>query len=164
MTTDTIIPTEQDALLARESGERLAALISKPRTSRDGSLRLRVPNASNTETELDLPQPAVRILLDALKEMGQGNGVSLTSVQSELTTQQAADYLRVSRPFLIEELLEKGKIPFRKVGNRRRLRFADLLAYRQAEDAEIARRSRAVMELMAETERLGLYEPAKPNS
>ncbi len=90
--------------------------------------------------------------------MGQGNGVTLTPVQKELTTQQAADFLMVSRPFLIEELLEKGKIPFRKVGNRRRIRYADLLHYRQQEEQEIARREQLMRELMAETERLGLYK------
>ena len=56
----------------------------------------------------------MRLLLGALKEMGQGNGVTLTPVLKEMTTQQSADFLRVSRPFLIAELLDKGRIPYRK--------------------------------------------------
>lgn len=92
-----------------------------------------------------------------LQELGRGNGVTITPVPKEYTTQQAADFLRVSRPYLIEELLEKGKIPYRKVGNRRRVRYDDLQRYRDAEEQEIARRETVMLELMAETERLGLY-------
>ncbi len=150
---ETILPTEQDSRLARQTGESLATLVSE-----QGDADLRIHTTSHPETELALPLPAVRLLLDALKEIGQGNGVTLTSVVRELTTQQAADMLMVSRPFLIAELLDKGKIPFRKVGNRRRVRYADLLRYQQAEEQEIARREQVMLELMAETERLGLYE------
>jgi excisionase family DNA binding protein len=99
----------------------------------------------------------VRLLLNALAEMGKGNGVTITPVQKEFTTQQAADFLRVSRPYLIEELLYKGVLPYRKVGNRRRIRREDLLRYQEAEEAEIARREAVMRELMAETERLSLY-------
>jgi excisionase family DNA binding protein len=150
---ETILPTEQDSRLARESGEYLAALVTQ-----EGGAHLRIHTADNQETELSLPLPAVRLLLDALKEMGQGNGVTLTPVLKELTTQQAADFLMVSRPFLIAEVLDKGKIPFRKVGNRRRIRSVDLLRYQQEEEQEIARREQVMLELMAETERLGLYK------
>ena len=152
-TTETVLPTEQESRLARESGEHLAALIAK-----EGSASVHIHTSNNPEMELSLPHPAVRLLLGALREIGRGNGVILTPVQQELTTQQAADFLMVSRPFLIEELLEKGRIPFRKVGNRRRIRYADLLRYRQEEEQEIARREQVMLELMAETERLGLYK------
>lgn len=150
---ETIVPTEQESRLARESGEHLAALIS-----REGGAHLRIHTAGNQELELSLPLPAVRLLMGALKELGQGNGVTLTPVSKELTTQQAADFLMVSRPFLIAEILEKGKIPFRKVGNRRRIRLSDLLRYQQEEEQEINRREQAMLALMAETERLGLYK------
>lgn len=151
--TETILPTEQESLLARESGEHLAALIS-----REGSAHLYIHTADDREKELSLPMSVVQLLLEVLKEIAQGNGVTLTPLQKEFTTQEAADFLMVSRPFLIEELLEKGKIPFRKVGNRRRIRYTDLLQYRQEEEQEIARREQVMLELMAETERLGLYK------
>src|SRR5438105_1717358 len=99
--TETILPTEQDCRLARETGEQLAALVSQ-----EGSAYLRIQTENNQEMEFSLPPPAVRLLLGALKEMGQGNGVTVTPVLKEVTTQQAADFLMVSRPFLIAELLD----------------------------------------------------------
>lgn len=152
-TTETILPTEQESRLARESGRSLAALIAK-----EGNLPLYIHAADAQEKELSLPLPIVRLLLGALKEMGEGNGVTLIPVLKELTTQQAADFLMVSRPFLIEELLNTGKIPYRKVGNRRRIRYTDLLDYKHEEEQEIARREQVILELAAETERLGLYK------
>ncbi len=152
-TTETIMPTDQDARLAREFSVALAPLAYS-----DGTASLHFHDTAAQETDLVIPQPVVRLLLGVLQEMAKGNGVSITAIRKEFTTQQAADFLRVSRPYLIEELLEKGEIPYRKVGNRRRIRMEDLMRYRQAEEAEIARREKAMQELVAETERLGLYK------
>ena len=153
LTHGTLMPTDQDARMARETREQLAHLVSH---EEDCSLHIQTQNHQGME--LILPLPVVRLLLDALQEMGKGNGVTITPVQKEVTTQQAADFLMVSRPYLIEELLEKGVIPYRKVGNRRRVRTEDLLRYQEAEQVEIARRKQVMLELMAETERLGLYK------
>lgn len=152
-TTATILPTDQDTRQVREVRAQLASL-----TSRDTTAQLRVSGNNAPEAQLTLPASVVRLLLGVLEEMGKGNGVSVTSIQKEFTTQQAADFLMVSRPYLIEELLEKGVLPYRKVGNRRRIRTEDLLRYKEAEEQEIARRETVMRELMAETERLGLYE------
>ena len=147
-----LMPDDQDARLARETSQALAPLIAS-----EGSAHLHFCADNDQEADLRLPLPAVRLLLDILQAMGRGKSVSITAVQKEYTTQQAADFLSVSRPYLIEELLEKGKLPYRKVGNRRRICYEDLLDYRESEEQEIARREKVMLELMAETERMGLY-------
>ena len=78
--------------------------------------------------------------------------MTLIPVHAELTTQQAADILNVSRPFLIEQL-EKGVIPYRKVGTHRRVMFEDLMEYKQTMDHN---RLKALEELSVIDQELGL--------
>ena len=85
----------------------------------------------------EMPESLVRYLVHAAEAMRQGRSVALVPEKETLTTQEAADHLAVSRPFLIG-LLEKGEIPFTMTGTHRRVRFADVMTYRLARD--IARR------------------------
>ncbi len=141
---EVVTPTEADAALAKELGEKHAAHLGC-------ELRLELNTGTSTE-ELVLPPPALRLLLYALTEMGQGNAVALTPLRAELTTQQAADLLNVSRPHMVK-LLDEGSIPSRKVGTHRRVQLVDLLAYkRELQD----RRQTALSELAALSQDLGL--------
>jgi excisionase family DNA binding protein len=99
-----------------------------------------------------VPAPAVQLLFEVLRELGRGNAVTVVPSQSELTTQQAADILNVSRPYVVK-LLEEGRIPYRTVGPRRRIRFADLMAFKQTDDAY---RRRVADELTREALELGM--------
>jgi len=104
------------------------------------------------EATATLPREAFDILLEVLGQMANGNAVTIVPVHAELTTHQAAEILNVSRPYLIG-LLEAGKIPYRMVGTHRRIRFADLMAHKQQDDA---RRDEAVAELTRQAQDLDL--------
>lgn len=109
--------------------------------------------ASNGKTdELILPGPVLQVLLDALAQMAQGNAVSLMPVRQELSTQEAANLLNVSRPFLVG-LLEQGQMPFHKVGTHRRVLLSDVLAYRERVDRE---RAQALDELASIAQQDGM--------
>ena len=104
-------PSKEDIELARTSGQRLA-----PMARRGQPLTLRVREAGQKEETIELPAGAVKLLQGILEGMASGRAVTIVPQNAELTTQQAADFLNVSRPFLVQ-LLEQRKLPFRLVGN-----------------------------------------------
>lgn len=142
---ETVTPTDADTRLAAESSRRLSRLVGRRRQS----LKFHV---EQEEDAIAIPMSALRLLADILTEMGKGNAVTLIPVHAELTTQQAADLLNVSRPFLIEQL-ENGTIPYRKVGTHRRVLLRDLMAYKQTIDQK---RLKTLEELSALDQKLGL--------
>ena len=101
-----------------------------------------------------IPEPIYHILLQVIGYMAQGKGVSVIPVMQELTTQQAANMLGVSRPFLVG-LLTRNEIPFHKAGTHRRIYLKDVLAYRNRRDAE---RKRILTELAKRDVADGTYD------
>lgn len=128
-TTATAPPSKEDVELARASGQRLAPLARRGRP-----LTLRVRDAGK-EATIELPAGAVKLLQAILEDMASGRAVTIVPQNAELTTQQAADFLNVSRPFLVQ-LLEQKKLPFRLVGSHRRVRFEDVLRFKENIDTE----------------------------
>lgn len=102
--------------------------------------------------DLILPGHVLQILLEVLSEMSKGNAISLVPHHHELSTQEAANLLNVSRPFLVG-LLEKGDIPFRKVGTHRRVLLKDVMAYKESIDQ---RRKASLDELTALSQEEGM--------
>jgi excisionase family DNA binding protein len=139
------LPSESESALAKETSRILASQIAE-----SGPLEFRL--MGNSGETVGLPAAAVRVLMRVLEEMAQGNAITIIPVHAELTTQEAADLLDISRPSLIQ-LLDEGKIDFRKVGTHRRVRFQSLLAYKRKADAD---RRAALAELAAYDQELGL--------
>ena len=97
----------------------------------------------------------MRLLVDILAELADGNAVQVVPVHAELTTQEAADLLNVSRPHLVK-LLEDGALPFHRTGKHRRVRFADLMQFKAARERDS---EQAMQELAGQAQELGMgYE------
>jgi excisionase family DNA binding protein len=135
-----VLPSKDDSDLAREASRAISS-------ERTNSLRVRIG-----DKELTLPQAATRLIQHLLTEMAQGNAVTVIPIHAELTTQEAADFLNVSRPHLIR-LLEQNKIAYHMVGTHRRVRFEDLMLFKTNEERK---RLRAMEELAAQAQELGL--------
>ncbi len=140
-------PNETDVLMAKETSRRLTASLGK-----QTKYWIQLHESDHPNETLAIPAEAVRLLADMLSEMADGNIVTITPVQAELTTQKAADLLNVSRPFLVR-LLEDGKIPFYKVGTHRRVKYNDLMHYKQGVERQ---RLNTLDELAEQAQRLDM--------
>ena len=105
---------------------------------------------------VNLPEEAFRVLLEAVRAMQQGKAVTVAPVDQLLTTQEAADFLGISRPTLVKKL-EDGSIEFERTtgGRHRRVRLVDVLQYRDEQRAE---RRKALRELVSGAQRSGGYD------
>lgn len=101
-----------------------------------------------------VPREVADLIAEILAQLAAGRVVAAYPMHAELTTQQAADFLNVSRPYLVK-LVDQGAVPHHKVGTHRRIYFKDVLAYRGHQD-EASRR--ALDELSRVSEDIGLYE------
>ncbi len=144
-----LIPEGRDAEMAREALRSMhAALRAESDLGPHEPVRLTVADES---AEVIVPKAVLELLTRVLASMANGQGVTLVPARAELTTQQAADMLNVSRPFLIG-LLESGEIEYRTVGTHRRVKADSLVSYMRKDDDE---RRDAADELSAMTHDLG---------
>jgi excisionase family DNA binding protein len=144
----TKLPSDKDAQEARDALRLLAPLLG-----RKASRKVRVrADGDGKEVSITVPREAFDFFVEILGQMANGNAVTIVPIHAELTTQQAADLLNVSRPFLVR-LIEEKKIPSRKVGTHRRILVSDILSYKQKDDE---RRKAVLDELTAESQKHGL--------
>ena len=147
-------PIQDETYLPREDAAEvidfLSALRDRGKHPATARPRLTGPDGQSVE----LPEPMFQVLLQVAAAMKAGLAVTVAPHHMMLSTQEAADLLRISRTTLVR-LLETGVIPFDKPGRHRRVRLDDILEYRrrQRSQAELA-----LADMIADTERLGLYD------
>lgn len=142
------VPSAAEQEMARTSARELNRVLDRP--SRLRALSVTVPN-QQAET-IPVPPSALPVIVEVLSQLAQGRAVTVIPVNSELTTQQAADFIGVSRPHFVK-LLKQKRLPFRRVGTHRRVKFADLQAFQSREQKD---RQKVLDELTAESQRLSL--------
>ena len=140
-------PTASEKASAQKSSRQLASYLGSSH-----KLALQVVADNRPGEVLAVPRGAIKLLSHILAEMAQGNAVTLIPIHAELTTQEAADILNVSRPYVVR-LLEEGHIPHRKLGTHRRILFRDLMAYKERSRVESAQ---ALQALAAQAQELDM--------
>ena len=143
-----VVTLEPDAHGVRLAAESCNLLDQLAQT--DNDLTLTVTDDQGSRAEARIPGSILRFLISALAEVANGNAISMLPLNTELTTQQAADLLNVSRPYLVG-LLDQGCMPFRKVGNQRRVSLRNLLNYKARNDED---RRAALDELVRQAQEL----------
>lgn len=129
MTPQITLPSTQDIEAATTAHRELAAYLA-------AGLETKLVQLVDSDERLHRirpPMAALQLLSEVLSELADGNAVKIVPVHAELTTQEAADLLDVSRPYLVK-LLETGKLPFQKTGMHRRIQLNDLMAYKQVRE------------------------------
>jgi excisionase family DNA binding protein len=142
-----LLPSKVDIELAKESSRALSMILATKEEVQKVTIQ-----SDGEKTMVELPMSAFRLFIDILANLSQGNAVQVVPVHAEITTQEAADLLMVSRPFFIK-LLDENKIPYRKVGTHRRIRYSDLLDFKNNEEQL---REAALDELAAQAQKLGM--------
>ena len=138
-----IVPTAKDVLIAQESQRQIGGM----KFGRKESVGLQIEGC-----QVSIPVAAARLLIQALSRFAEGKSIAMIPLEDEVSPQEAAELLNVSRPYAAK-LFDEGAIPSRRVGTHRRALTGDVLAYREREREA---RLRALDELAAEGQRLDL--------
>lgn len=143
-----LLPSQEEAALAKLSSRELAAYVE----TRASTQQVAITGKDGELRQVEVPVSALRLLVDILTELGEGNTVKFIPIHAEMTTQEAADVLNMSRPTLIK-VLDEGKIAYHRAGNRRNLKYIDVMAYKEDVDQK---RLQALDELSELDQSLGL--------
>ena len=123
------LPSAEEIALAKLSSQELSAVMQA-----NGDVQqINVVGKDGENHQLQLPASAVKLMIELLTQLGQGNSVNITPIHAEMTTQEAADLLNMSRPTFIK-LLDTGDIPHSRKGNRRKVAFVDVMKFKQEMD------------------------------
>ncbi|MGM0408188.1 MAG: helix-turn-helix domain-containing protein [Bacteroidota bacterium] len=145
---DIKIPSKEEQLTALKSYSVLASSIDQLRNDNPEI------EIEETEEKIRIPISALRLLADILKQISQGNPISIVPIATEMTTQAAAELLGCSRPHVVK-LLEEGRIPFTKVGRHRRIKYEDIVRFKKNIKSKQRKR---IQKLMEQDEESGLYD------
>ena len=148
---DITFPKESEVRAAVQERRELTAYLA----TNFETQRIQILDDRNVGHQIELPTSALRLLVDILAEFATGNGVGIVPMHPELTTQEAADLLNVSRPHFIK-LLETQALPYHRTGKHRRIRFDDLMKFK-AERDEASERAMSELAKQAQELKLG-YE------
>lgn len=140
-------PSKQEQRLAQKSYSSFISAINLVKTDQ-AEIEI-----EETGEKIKVPVTALNLLGEILKAMSEGKPVSIVPMVTEVTTQSAAEMLGCSRPHLVK-LLEAGEIEFTKVGRHRRIKFEDVMKYKQ-QMKEV--RKKHLIDIMNADEELGLY-------
>jgi len=142
------LPSAEEVALAKVGSQELSAVLES-----SGDIQhFKVMGKDGETHSVQLPSSAVQLMIEVLTQLGQGNSVNITPIHAELTTQEAADLLNMSRPTFIK-LLDEGSLPHTRSGNRRKVAFVDVMSYKQSLDEK---RQGALDELSSLDQELGL--------
>lgn len=142
----------REAIAAEPQDEQALRQIEEMLAARNGNVGIKFADAIGDG--VILPETLTRILDQAAHLLARHSAVAVVPVDVKLTTQEAADVLNVSRPYLVR-LAESGAIPFTRTGAHRRIRLDDVLRYKAVRDAE---RKQALDELTKINQEMGLYD------
>lgn len=141
--------TKKEQVIAKESLPDISRLI-RSISKQDDPISLEVNDHELIRVKISFK--VLKLLREIISMMADGKAFTLIPQDSEVSTQQAAEMLNVSRPFIVK-LLESGVIPYKKIGAHRRIQIEDLLAYTRIQDA---RKEDALQKLSDEAQKLGL--------
>ena len=141
-------PSKEERKVALESYNVLAEALEQLHT-KNPEIEI-----EETQDKIKVPLKALKFLAKILKVISQGKPISIVPIETEMTTQAAAELLGCSRPHLVK-LLEKGEIDFTKIGKHRRVKYEDIVAYKKKRKAE---QKEMLIKIMTADEETGLYD------